>query len=268
MKKIILNICFAILFTGTAATAQQTMRVAYVDMDYILENVPEYQQASAQLEEKVKKWRTEIEDELRQVEAMKKELDNEKALLTDELIEEREEEIAFEEKKIFDYQQKRFGPKGDLITQKLQLIKPIQDQVFIAVQEIAKNRRYDIIFDKSADVSTLYAAEDLDVSDQVLRSITRASNREQLSGRDEKEELLREESKTVEESAAVEKRETAREQRRREREEALEERRRTRDSIRTARQLEYEERKRKVQEERQRKRDSIIKARESGNKEE
>jgi Skp family chaperone for outer membrane proteins len=265
MSKRILLICVAIFMAGTAAKAQQPMRVGYVDMDYILENVPEYQQASAQLDEKVRKWKSEIEAELKKIETLKKNLENEKALLTDELIEEREEEIAFEEEKLFNYQQKRFGPKGDLMTQKLQLVKPIQDQVFTAVQEIAANRKYDLIFDKSADVSTLYASEKLDVSDMVLRSITRASNREQLSGKKEKEELLREESKTVEESAEVTKRETAREERKRERQELLDERKRVRDSVRTARQLEYEERKRKLLEERERKKDSVAKAREENN---
>lgn len=255
----------AIFFAGTASRAQQPMRVGYVDMDYILQNVPEYQQASAQLDEKVKKWRSEIEAEFNKIETLKKDLENEKALLTEELIEERKEEIAFEEQKLYNYQQKRFGPNGDMITQKLQLIKPIQDQVFTAVQEIATARKYDLIFDKSADVSTLYASEKLDVSDMVLRSITRASNREQLSSRQEKEELLREEAKTVEQNAEVTERETAREQRRRERQELLDERKRVRDSVRTARQLEYEERKRKLQEERERKKDSVAAAREENN---
>ncbi len=125
----------------------------------------------------------------------------------------REDEIKFEEKKILDYQQKRFGPNGDLITQKLQLVKPIQDQVFVAVQEIAKNRNYDLIFDKSADVITLYAADRLDVSDQVLRSITRASNREELETRQEKRDLIRQEAKTVEEDAVLSEREQLQQER-------------------------------------------------------
>ena len=268
MKNLILFVLALTVFATTSAKAQQTVRIGYVDMDYILANVPEYQEASAQLDAKVEKWKAEIEAELNRIESMKKNLENEKALLTNELIEEREEEIAFEEKKVYDYQQKRFGPEGDLITQKLQLVKPIQDQVFIAVQEIATNRKYDLIFDKSSDVITLFAAEKLDVSDQVLRSITRASNREQLSSRREKEELIREEAKTVEESAEVSERQSAREQRQQERKALLEERRRVRDSVKAARQQEYEERRRKVQEERQRKKDSIAKAREENNQEE
>lgn len=263
-KSILFNLAFSILL-GFTVQAQQTVRIGYVDMEYILENVPEYQEASAQLDKKVQQWKTEIETELKRIDDMKKELANEKPLLTRELIDEREDEIKFEEQKLLDYQQKRFGPQGDLITQKLQLVKPIQDQVFVAVQEIAKNRNYDLIFDKSADVVTLYAADRLDVSDQVLRSITRASNRQELDSRQERRELIREEAKTVEEDAEVTEREQLQEERKTEREALLEERRRVRDSIRTAKQEEYEQRRAQVLEERERKRDSIAKAREQKN---
>ena len=265
MRKSLLFGLVLSIFTGTSVFAQQTVRIGYVDMEYILENVPEYQEASAQLDRKVEQWKNEIEAELAKVDKMKQSLENERPLLTKELIEEREEEIRFEEKKILDYQQKRFGPKGDLITQKLQLVKPIQDQVFVAVQEIAKNRNYDLIFDKSADVVMLYAADKLDVSDQVLRSINRASRREELETREEKQELLREEAKTMEEDAEVSERQQLRKERKNEREALLEERRRVRDSITAARKEAYEQRKAEVLKERQRKKDSIAKAREENN---
>lgn len=261
MKKSIL-VALALIFAGFTAKAQQTVRIGYVDMEYILENVPEYQEASAQLDKKVQQWKQEIETEMNRIDKMKQDLANEKPLLTRELIEEREDEIAFEEQKILDYQQKRFGPKGDLIIQKMQLVKPIQDQVFVAVQEIAKNRKYDLIFDKSADVITLYAADRLDVSDQVLRSITRASKREQLDSREEKDELIRDEEKSLEQDEAVTEREIIQEQRQNERAALLAKRKQERDSIRAAKQKEYEERRAKILEERQRKKDSVAKARE------
>ncbi|HET8753756.1 MAG TPA: OmpH family outer membrane protein [Salinimicrobium sp.] len=263
MKKSILIALITVFLAGFSAQSQQTVRIAYVDMEYILQNVPEYQEASAQLDSKVEKWKEEIARELQKLEQMRTSLENEKPLLTNELIEERLEEISFEEKKLRDYQQQRFGPNGDLMTQKLQLVQPIQDQVFIAVQEIAANRDYDLIFDKSADVVMLYAAERLDISDQVLRSINRASNREQVSSRDEKEELLREEAKTVEESAAVSEREMLQETRKNEREALIEQRRKERDSIKEAKKQAYEARRAKLLEERQRKKDSIAKAREN-----
>lgn len=261
MKKSIL-VALALIFAGFTAKAQQTVRIGYVDMEYILENVPEYQEASAQLDKKVQQWKQEIETEMNRIDKMKQDLANEKPLLTRELIEEREDEIAFEEQKILDYQQKRFGPKGDLIIQKMQLVKPIQDQVFVAVQEIAKNRKYDLIFDKSADVITLYAADRLDVSDQVLRSITRASKREQLDSRKDKDELIRDEEKTLEQDEAVTERELIQEQRQNERAALIAKRKQERDSIRAAKQKEYEERRAKILAERQRKKDSVAKARE------
>ncbi|WP_029038838.1 OmpH family outer membrane protein [Salinimicrobium xinjiangense] len=262
MKKSILFSLVLTVLSGFAATAQQTVRIGYVDMEYILENVPEYQEASAQLDRKVQQWKREIESEMTRIDKMKQDLANERPLLTSELISDREDEIRFEEQKILDYQQKRFGPNGDLITQKLQLVKPIQDQVFVAVQEIAKARNYDLIFDKSADVVTLYAADRLDVSDQVLRSITRASNREELETRQEKRELIRQEAKTVEQDGVLSEREKRQQERKNEREALLEERRRQRDSIRAAKIEEAERRKAEILKERERKKDSVAKARE------
>lgn len=262
MKNIILILAL-VFSTGFAVQAQQTVRIGYVDMEYILENVPEYQEASAQLERKVQQWKREIESEMTRIDQMKQDLANERPLLTSELVSDREDEIRFEENKILDYQQKRFGPNGDLITQKLQLVKPIQDQVFVAVQEIAKARNYDVIFDKSADVVTLYAADRLDVSDQVLRSITRASNRQELETRQERRDLIREESKTVEEDAVLSEREKLQQERKNEREALLEERRRVRDSARAANIAEAERRKAEILKERERKKDSVAKAREA-----
>jgi Skp family chaperone for outer membrane proteins len=153
--------------------AQRGVRIAYVDMEYILENVEEYREASAQLETKVQKWKVEIEQKQSVVEQMKKDLMAEKVLLTNELIAEREEDIQLLEKEMLEYQQDRFGPQGDLVLQKRRLIQPIQDQVFNEVQKIGVNKKYDFIFDKSADVVMLYSEKRHDISDQILRGIAR-----------------------------------------------------------------------------------------------
>jgi len=97
----------------------------------------------------------------------------EKVLLTDELISEREEEILILEKEMIQYQQDRFGPQGDLVIQKRLLIQPIQDQVFIEVQKIGNTKKYDFIFDKSADVVMLYSQKRHDISELILRGISR-----------------------------------------------------------------------------------------------
>jgi Skp family chaperone for outer membrane proteins len=153
--------------------SQRGVRIGYVDMEYILENVEEYRDATAQLNAKAQKWKQEIELKQSTVEQMKKDLMAEKVLLTDELIAEREEEIQILETELLDYQQDRFGPQGDLVLQKQLLIQPIQDQVFNEVQKIGANKKYDFIFDKSADVVMLYSQKRHDVSDLVLREIGR-----------------------------------------------------------------------------------------------
>jgi len=153
--------------------AQRGVRIAYVDMEYILENVEEYRDASEQLETKAQKWKVEIEQKQSAVEQMKKDLMAEKVLLTSELISEREEDIQILEKEMIEYQQDRFGPQGDLVLQKRQLIQPIQDQVFNEVQKIGTNKKYDFIFDKSADVVMLYSEKRHDISELVLRGIAR-----------------------------------------------------------------------------------------------
>ncbi|MEL6919109.1 MAG: OmpH family outer membrane protein, partial [Bacteroidota bacterium] len=153
--------------------AQRGVRIGYVDMEYILENVEEYRDASEQLETKVQKWKVEIEQKQSVVEQMRQDLMAEKVLLTDELIIEREEDIQILEKEMLEYQQDRFGPQGDLVIQKRLLIQPIQDQVFNEVQKIGSNKKYDFIFDKSADVVMLYSQKRHDISDLVLRGIAR-----------------------------------------------------------------------------------------------
>ncbi|MFK7781366.1 OmpH family outer membrane protein [Psychroserpens sp.] len=171
------------LMSFVSSAQGRGVRIGYIDTEYILQNIPEYQQATTQLEQKVQQWKSEIEQRLNTIDQKKKQLENESVLLTKELYEERLEDISYEEADILDYQQKRFGPNGDLMIQKKQLMQPIQDQIFAAVQEIAGNKKYDFIFDKSADVVMLYSADRFDISDLIIRSITRSSKRTQAKSR-------------------------------------------------------------------------------------
>ena len=183
--KVLFLLVFASLMSWSAI-AQRGVRIGYIDTEYILQNVPEYQDANSQLESKVQKWKSDIDQRLSLIEQKKKQLSSESVLLTSELINERQEEITIEENEILDYQQKRFGPNGDLMIQRKQLMQPVQDQIFAAVQEIAGNKKYDFVFDKSADVVMLYSADQYDISDQVLRSITRSSKRTQAANKRER----------------------------------------------------------------------------------
>ncbi|PWL37913.1 hypothetical protein DKG77_14220 [Flagellimonas aquimarina] len=248
-----------VLMSSFYGFSQRGVRIGYVDMEYILENVEEYRDATEQLNAKAQKWKQEIELKQSVVEQIKKDLMAEKVLLTDELIAEREEEIQILEKEMLDYQQNRFGPQGDLVLQKQLLIQPIQDQVFNEVQKIGGNKRYDFIFDKSADVVMLYSEKRHDISDLVLREIARTrkvskSNKKQQQKnrldkfKEEEVEADKEVSEALKERQA--KAENARDAKTKEAEDRRAEQLRLREERKKA----YEERRKKLLEEREAKR--------------
>ena len=185
MKRI--SILTFLLFVNITV-AQRGVKIGYIDTEYILENLTEYSEVSDRLEEKAQSWKDEISKRSREIEQKKESLNSERILLTKDLIEELESEIEFEEQELNEYQQKRFGTRGDLILQKQQLIQPIQDQIFNAIKEIAKSKNYDFIFDKSSDIVMLYSNRRHDISDQILRNISRANNRKKLDTRKDKRE--------------------------------------------------------------------------------
>ncbi len=250
MRNNVLFLLTIVFMLSFYSHAQRGVRIAYIDTEYILENVPEYQEATTQLNAKADKWKNEIQAKLSTIEQKRKTLSNEKALLTNELINEREEDISFEEKEILDYQQKRFGPNGDLFIQKKQLMQPIQDQIFAAVQDLATSRKYDFIFDKSSDAVMLYSARQYDLSDQIIRSITRSSKRKQATSKAEKkaaeaEELL------PEINYEQEAREKALEEKREARESAIEKARQEKLAAREAKVKAAEARRQKILDDRE-----------------
>lgn len=192
MRKHFLYLFLSLVIVQTINAQTRGTKVGYIDMEYILQNVPDYTEATIQLEQKAQKWKQEIESKKVELNKIKEALKAEKALLTKELIDERETEITFLENEMLEYQQKRFGAKGDLMLQKSILAMPIQDQVFTAIQDIAVARKYDFIFDKSSDLTMLFADKRFDISEQVLRVLNRSEKREQLTKKQLKEEELKE----------------------------------------------------------------------------
>ena len=263
MKIKVLFLLALVFMLSLSVQAQRGVRIGYIDTEYILENVPEYQEAMTQLEDKTQKWKNEIEEKLGTIQQKRKDLSNEKALLTKELINEREEDITFEEKEILDYQQKRFGPNGDLTIQKKQLMQPIQDQVFAAVQDMATSKKYDFIFDKSADVVMLYSAKQYDLSEIVLRSINRTSKRTQAQSKAERKAAENEEL-VPEINEELEAREKALEEKKSERESAVEKRRQEILAAREAKVKEAEERRQKILDEREEAKQAKLDARSKG----
>ena len=167
MKKIVV-IAFFILFGVSSVNAQ---KFAYVDTQYILDNIPEYQMAKNQLEALSTKWQKEIEVKLTEIDKMYRQFQTDAVLLPADIKKQREEEITQKERELKALQKKRFGKDGDLFKKREELIKPIQDKIFNAIQEMAEERGYSVIFDRAANASILYANERFDKSDAVLQKM-------------------------------------------------------------------------------------------------
>lgn len=255
MKTRVLLVIILAFVAYTSNAQRSNIRIGYIDTEYILENIPEYTEALNQLDNKVQKWKGEIDLKLRDIEKKKLDLRNERVLLTKELIEEKEEEISAEEAEILEYQQKRFGPNGDLIVQKQRLIEPIQDQVLTAVQELAKAKKYDFIFDKSADVVMLYSNKRYDLSDYIVRTITRTAKREQAKNKKAKKKAEEEEVVPII-NEEIDARKKAQEESRAKRQQLIEERKQKALEAREARKKAFEEKRKKMLEEREAKKNN------------
>ena len=162
-KKLFLLI--VILMTSIGTYAQ---KFAYVDSDYILSKMTEFVQAEEKIDDFSKEWQSEIELAYEEVEQMYRDYQSEQVLLTSEMKTKREEAIIEKEKSVQSLQQKYFGNNGDLYKKRQDLIKPIQDRISDAVQQLAASNKYSIIFDASSDLIMLYSNPELDKSDKVL----------------------------------------------------------------------------------------------------
>lgn len=183
MKRGVIILLICIYFNSFA---QKGQRIAYVDMNYILENIPEYVEAQSRLDSKVINWQQKLDALSSEIETLKTDLSNEKPLLTKELISEREEDIEIKVKEFKRLQIAFFGPNGDLFQLRKQLAEPVQNQVYNSIQEIAKNKRYDVVFDKSSDLIMLYTNSKFDISELVLNSIVKNRKRKIIADRKNK----------------------------------------------------------------------------------
>ena len=167
MKKIFL-FAFSMMLLAVTASAQ---RYAIVDTKYILDKLPEYKEAQKKLDQFSEQWQKEIDDKQAALDRMYKNFEAEQVLLSDELKRKREDELFIKEKELRDTQRRRFGFEGDLFKKRQELVKPIQDKVYNAIQKIAVNRQYDFILDKSEGITIIFADPKLDRSEDVLREL-------------------------------------------------------------------------------------------------
>lgn len=167
MKKISVSLLLCLLCTAGA----YAQRYAVIDSKYILEKMPEYKESQLKLDQFSAQWQQELDQKSAELDKMYKDYDAEQVMLSDELKKKREDELFNKDKALRDLQRKRFGYEGDVFKKREELIKPIQDRVYNAVQKLAVSKLYDFILDKSEGITVIFADPKLDKSDDVLKEL-------------------------------------------------------------------------------------------------
>ena len=156
-------------FVTAATYAQRNVRIGFLDIDKVLAAHSGFSESSQDLEAKIVSWRNKIDIKQKELDEQRQALEIERPLLTEEIAEEREEDIAFEQDKLNQYIEQRFGVEGDWVKQKLQLAQPAQDEILTAIREIAADRKLNYVFDSTAEILVLHSEKKYDISDLVIR---------------------------------------------------------------------------------------------------
>ena len=159
----------ALLLCGTTFAKDQS--VAYIDMSYILKNLPQYEQANEQLTMLSRRWQKEIDAAQQEARVMATNYQTEQIFLSEAMRTQREQEIVNKEQEVLELKRKYFGQDGELYKKREALIKPIQDEIYTAIQDLANEKKIDVVKDRSSDPSLIYMSSKLDVSDQVLQKL-------------------------------------------------------------------------------------------------
>jgi outer membrane protein len=167
MKKL-LSVLLAITIFTSLSFAQ---RFVYVDTEYILDRLPDHKKAQEQIDVLAEEWRKEIDTKYKEIDKLYRAYQAEQVLLTDEMKVQKQKEIEDKEKAAKELQKKYFGYEGELFKKKQELIKPIQDKVYKAIQDMAESKVYDFVFDKSNGVAMLFATPKYDRSDDILKAL-------------------------------------------------------------------------------------------------
>ncbi|CAI8320092.1 MAG: hypothetical protein CNE98_02620 [Bacteroidetes bacterium MED-G17] len=173
------NIVLAIVLSTLGFQNLHAQRFAFVDTDYLLNQMPDYRSAQKEIDQMSENWQKEIEQKYMEIEKMYKTYQVEKPLLTASDRKKREEQIILKERETKDFQNKIFGYEGELFKEKEKRIKPIQDKVYTAIQKVAKDNALDFIFDKSGQTSMLFTNSKFDKSDEVLDELGVVSSKEE-----------------------------------------------------------------------------------------
>lgn len=149
----------------------QKFSIAYIDMQYILKNLPQYETANEQLNMISKRWQKDIDAAQQQAKILVSNYQTEQIFLSQDMKQKREDEILAKEQEVLELKRKYFGQDGEWYKKREALLKPIQDEIYNAIQDIANEKRYDVVKDRSADPSLIYMSSKLDISDQVLEKL-------------------------------------------------------------------------------------------------
>ncbi len=173
MIKKVMNLkkMFVVAILLVSATLSYAQTFAYVDSEYILENIPEYKDAQAELDKLSIEWQKQLERRYAEIDKMYKNYQAEQILLTEDMKTKREEEIIKKEKEAKEYQKGKFGVDGELFQKRKELVKPVQDKVYNAISDIAGYKKLGIIFDKSSALTMLYTNPKYNISDDVLKKL-------------------------------------------------------------------------------------------------
>ena len=163
---------FLIIFLLLASlTTAQAQKYACVNTDYIMRSVPEYNQALAKINKFIAEWQQELQNKQQEVDELRQQYQQEAYLLPDNLKQRRQDEIHSKESELRSLQQQRFGAGGDLDQKRAELMKPVQDRVYNAIERVAREKNYAFVFDKSASATVLYVSEKYDISNLVLEML-------------------------------------------------------------------------------------------------
>jgi len=172
MKKLFyIALCAAGLFLLGGTQTTQAQKIAFVDMQYILKNLPQYETANEQLSMVSKRWQREVDALNEEARVLQSNYQTEQIFLSEEMKQKREAEILAKEKEALEAKRRYFGKDGELFKKREALLKPIQDEIYSVIQDIAQEKHYDFVKDRSADPSLIYMSSKMDISDQVLQRL-------------------------------------------------------------------------------------------------
>ena len=170
-KKSLLLLAFLMMIGFTTVKAQGNQKIAYVDTDYILQNIPEFGDAQEEINQMSIKWEKDLKALRDKVDQMKRDYQTESVLLSDDMKRKKEEAIAAKEQELVALQMQYYGPEGELFAKRAELIQPIQEKIYNAINQVAQVKNYSFVFDKAAGTTILYCNDKFDISDDVLDEI-------------------------------------------------------------------------------------------------